>query len=110
MRCARFRCGLGSLSTPEDRCPAEVQTLPETVAALKEAIALRPKHKVRIDENLVFITKYGHAWAKKTQDGPISKEMTKLLKRIGLYRPGLGFYSLRRTFETIGGDACDRSP
>jgi integrase len=81
---------------------------PETVDALREAITLRPKHKDPVDAGLVFITKYGHAWAKKTQDGPISKEMTKLLKRIELHRPGLGFYSLRRTFETIGGDACDQ--
>ena len=42
------------------------------------------------------------------QDDPIAKEFTKLLKRLGLHRPGLGFYGLRRALETIGGDTGDQ--
>ena len=41
-------------------------------------------------------------------DDAISKEMAKLLKGLGLRRPGLNFYSLRHTFETIGGGARDQ--
>jgi integrase len=86
------------------RCPL----WPETVAAIKEAIDQRPSPKDPDNSELVFITKYGHAWAKQTQDGPVSKETTKLLKKLELHRPGLGFYALRRTFETIAGETRDQ--
>src|SRR5262245_49726830 len=55
------------------RCPL----WPETVAALKAAIAKRPKPKTATIESLVFVTKYGAAWAKGTTDKPISKEFRK---------------------------------
>ena len=41
-------------------------------------------------------------------DNPVSKETAKLLKTLGLDRPGLNFYALRHTFETIGGEARDQ--
>ena len=33
--------------------------------------------------------------------------MAKLLRTLGLHRKGLGFYALRHTFETIGGECRD---
>jgi integrase len=86
------------------RCPL----WPETVAAIREAIDQRPIPKDPENADLVFITKYGHAWAKQTQDGPVSKEATKLLKKLKLHRPGVGFYSLRRSFATIAGESRDQ--
>jgi hypothetical protein len=47
-------------------------------------------------------------WAKDTPDSPVSKETAKLLKELKLQRPGLNFYALRHTFETIGGEAKDQ--
>lgn len=88
----------------ERRCPL----WPETVEALKTAIAGRPKAKVKANDQLVFITKYGEPWAKETSDNPVSKEFTKLLQSTNLVRPGRGFYALRHTFETIGGDSRDQ--
>jgi integrase len=44
---------------------------------------------------------------KNTAD-PICQEFRKLLKRLGLYQPSRGFYSLRHTLETIGGEARDQ--
>ena len=32
----------------------------------------------------------------------------KLLDRLGIHRPGLTFYSLRHTFEIIGGEVKDQ--
>jgi integrase len=51
---------------------------------------------------------YGHPWAKDTPDSPIAKEMRKLLDKLKLHRPGLGFYALRHTFETVGGGSRDQ--
>ena len=88
----------------ERRCPL----WPETLAAVKATIADRPTPKDAADAELVFITKYGQRWAKITSTNPISAEFCKLLKALKLHRPGLGFYALRHTFETIGGDSRDQ--
>lgn len=80
---------------------------PKTVASIQESLETRPQPKDATSD-AVFITKYGHPWATKTQHGPISKEMTKHLRNIGIYRPGLSFYSLRRTFESVAGGIRDQ--
>jgi integrase len=88
----------------ERRCPL----WQETVELLQEAIKKRPTPKLAKNNSLVFVTKYGQAWAKETSDNPITKEMRKLLDTLKLHRPGLGFYALRHTFETIAGESCDQ--
>lgn len=81
---------------------------PETIVALKAAINKRPTPKNPRDKGLAFITKRGESWFKDTRDNPITKEARKLLDESKLYRPGLGFYALRHTFETIGGETADQ--
>jgi hypothetical protein len=54
------------------------------------------------------VTSRGKSWAKNYADNPVSKETAKLLKLLNIHRPGLNFYSLRRTFETIAGDSRDQ--
>jgi integrase len=88
----------------ERRCPL----WPETVAALREAITERPTPKKEADAGLVFVTKYGGRWAKDTRDNPVTKELAKLLKALGMHRPGLNFYALRHSFETVGGESRDQ--
>ncbi len=34
--------------------------------------------------------------------------MAKLLAELGIKRPGLGFYALRQTFETVAGESRDQ--
>ncbi len=94
----------------------------ETVAEVKEAIRDRPKPKDRADAGLVFITVQGHRWEKTAISEPdpetrkirilnsnnVTKEFTKLLKRLNLKRPGLAFYALRHTFETVAGASKDQ--
>jgi integrase len=89
---------------------------PETIDALKKSIAKRPKPKDEADNGIVFLTKYRDRWAKESSDNPISKEFAKILKPLkvkrgrkqeAVYRKGMGLYTLRHTFQTIGDGARD---
>lgn len=64
------------------RCPL----WPETVEALKESIANRPKPHDEADNGMVFLTKYGQRWAKESSDNPISKEVAKILRPLKVKR------------------------
>lgn len=86
------------------RCPL----WPETVAALKLAIAERPTPKDEANAGLVFVTAKGKSWSKDKADNPISKEFRKLLIELGQHELGNGFYSLRRSFETVAGGSRDQ--
>jgi len=85
---------------------------PETVKAIQEVIARRKEPHDKAHGDKVFITKYRTPWTPKGEhqrDNPVSKETTKLLNRLGIHRPGLGFYALRHTFETVAGEAGDQA-
>jgi integrase len=87
------------------RCPL----WPETVQAIRAALADRPAPKSKANAGLVFITKYGLPWAKDIPDSPVAKELKKLVQRLGLkIRKGIGFYTLRHTFRTVADEAKDQ--
>lgn len=83
------------------RCPL----WPETVKALKAVQATRPEATSDEDADLVFLMENGHRWAKASKDNPVSRDMRKLLDRLGI--PGRTFYALRHTFQTQGDEAKD---
>jgi integrase len=87
------------------RCPL----WPETVQALRDVLAKRKAPKDEDAGGLVFVTKRGLAWAKTTNSGPITKEVTKELRRLGINgRKGLGFYTLRHVFRTVADESKDQ--
>lgn len=100
------------------RCPL----WPETVAALRKALANRPAHTSPDDADCIFITKYGGRWvverSTEPTEGPngevdlstikctsfnsVSQEFKKLLSEHGINgRKRIGFYSIRHTFRTV---------
>jgi integrase len=88
----------------ERRCPL----WPETVSAIREALAKRPKPKKPADAGLAFLTKQGLPWARDNDPGIVTKEFAKLLKELGIHdRKGIGFYSLRHSFRTTADAARD---
>jgi integrase len=83
---------------------------PETVVALREAIASRPAPKAPADAGLAFLQRSGLRWVRNTEHSRtdnVSVQFCALLKDIGLYRDGLGFYSLRHIFRTVADAARD---
>ncbi len=65
---------------------------------------------VRPGDEYVFRTKKGALWTPKGKSettSPISHKFTKFLHDLGI-QEGRGFYALRHTFATVGGNAGDR--
>lgn len=89
---------------PKTGLPRRCWLWPETLDALA-AIKRMPRHEA---SGLVFMTRYGQPWHRDEADSPIAKEMAKLLKSAKVSRPGLNFYALRHTTETVGGEARDQ--
>ena len=95
---------------------------PETIQALRESLANRPEPAGRKHAGLCFLTSHGLPYVRVrervdeegnrsagTPLDSVSMEFGKLLKKLGINgRRGLGFYTLRHCFETIGGEAKDQ--
>lgn len=99
--------GWHSYARPKTHSKRRCPLWPETVEAIKAAMAARSKV-----DGLVFATKYGNSWADTDADrnNPIAYEFRKLLKRLGIYRKNVTvFYSLRRTFATIGATSGEQN-
>lgn len=82
---------------------------PETVAAIRAAIDARyPNLPAELSDH-VFVTKYRQAWYRETAGtDAIAAAFTKLAKKAGCHRHGVGFYALRHVFETVSGNAKDQ--
>jgi integrase len=106
---------------PKTEINRRVPLWPETVEALTEAIEARPKAKDATDTGLCFLTHHGRPWVrvKASKRHPdvgaripidtLSKQFRILLDHLGINgRRGLGFYTLRHVFETIGGESKDQ--
>lgn len=107
---------------PKTEIERRVPLWPETIAALRDALPLRPDAEDAADAGLCFLTWAGRRWVRMqaTKDvddisrkcvalDPLGQRFRKLLKSLKLdRRPGLGFYTLRHVFQTIGGECRDQ--
>src|SRR5262249_24505715 len=85
------------------RCPL----WPETIVALREAIAKRPPPKQADATNLVFVTNRGRAWLVNGIANPVSVVTRDLMKDAGIHHRGIGFYTLRHVFRPVADSALD---
>jgi len=76
----------------------------ETEAALRAAIEWRPQPKDDANADFVFITKYRNKWHRND----VAKRFKDVLDELGIYRPGLSFSALRKTFRTVADGAGDQ--
>ncbi len=97
---------------PKTGVARRIPLWPETVLALQEAAAHRGTAKELADSGLVFVTRRGYRFTRLSDKGKnidgVGHEFGKVLKSCDLKRPGISFYSLRRTFETIAGGSKDQ--
>jgi integrase len=98
--------GWGNYPRPKTGIARRCPLWPETIAALQEWLRVRPNAKDKVNEGLMFLTGAGGTWTKNTADNPISREIRKLLDKLGIKGPR-NFYCLRHTFQTIGDEARD---
>lgn len=93
---------------PKTGVKRKAKLWPETIKALQEVIADRPNPPEEFAE-FVFITRYGNVWFKDDRSNPVSREFRNLLKDTGHHVKGIGFYSLRRMFETVASELLDQA-
>jgi integrase len=91
------------------------QLWPETIKAIREAMMERPIAKNDAHQDLCFLTSRGMPiWFESSNTkssgfrDSVSKAFTALCSTCGVARSQRGFYSLRRTFETVAGDSKDQ--
>jgi integrase len=83
---------------------------PETVTAIREALAARRAPKGNADADLVFILSTGRRWVsvtEKSRNDNVSIHFTNAMKALGFHREGIGFYTLRHVFRTVADAARD---
>lgn len=95
---------------PKTGIPRRCPLWPETVEALRAVLAERPAPKAG-GEALALLSERGSPLVVTTEKGFVKDCVThafkSLLKRAGLHRRGVGFYSLRHVHRTVSDEARD---
>jgi len=121
LRAIDFDRALVEFPRPKTGVERTVPLWPETVNALRQSLANRPAPTNEESAALTFINTFGRPWVREIThrkanntiekvvpiDG-ICQEFSKLLRKLGLKRRGLGFYSLRHTFRTWADEVRDQ--
>ena len=100
--------GWVDFARPKTGIPRRCPLWGETTSAIKESLATRPEPQNGTDNGLLFITPTGKSYASGISHRAVSVMAGKVFRKCGIHRPGVGFYTLRRVFETIGGGSKDQ--
>jgi integrase len=115
--------GWADYPRPKTGIPRRCPLWPETVEALREALAKRPQPKNPEHAGLAFLSQRGtpvislrtavrkarRAEGSGNRTDGLAVQFAKLMKLAGINgRKGLGFYTLRHTFRTVADEAKDQ--
>jgi integrase len=111
-----FESGWYDLRRGKTGIPRRAYLWPETRQAIRNAMNERPIAALETNNCLCFLSRRGNPLVNeiRSESGTlsvsdnVSTACSKALKRLGLTRKGRNFYSLRRTFETVGGNFKDQ--
>lgn len=103
---------------PKTAVKRRVPLWPETVEAVRAAIAERPEPIDPADSDCCFLTERGTRFVRLQPSGTegkvvninaLSRRFESILTKLGIgERKGVNFYTLRHVFETHSGDAIDQ--
>ena len=89
-------------------CERVAKLWPETVGAIEAYLPQRKEPKDSHHSEVVFITRYGNPYGDGADgNDPICAVFYKLLNKLGMYREGLSFYTLRHTYRTQADSSKD---
>ena len=105
----------GWLDYPRPKTAVErrIPLWPETVEALREAIASRPRAKSADDDGMAFLTRNGLRFVRNSSGekqawvDSLAQSFKKILVKLDI-NGKRNFYALRHTFETIAGESKDQ--
>jgi integrase len=92
---------------PKTGIERRIPLWPETVAALKSLLAERHEPKAPAYKDLAFISVQGEPYISHASGHRIAKTILWFIRKAKIERPGLSFYALRHTFQTIAEGARD---
>lgn len=103
-----FETGWLDFPRPKTGVKRRAKLWSETTKALNDVIDERKTPKNKELAEYIFLTRYGMTWWKEGRANPVSREFRNVLNDTDNHVNGVGFYSLRRTFETIASETNDQ--
>jgi integrase len=93
---------------PKNGMPRRCKLWPETVKAVRAALAVRPTPIDPRATPLVFVTKFGGVYNGGRVDSAVGDAFRELLVRLGMKRKGLSYYTCRHVFATVASGCRDQ--
>jgi len=106
LRAVNLKTGWITFPRPKTGIDRKIPLWPETIEAIREVLAARPEPKSDESKQLVFLGHHGESLV--TNCGyKVGQMFKRIVARAKKARPGLTFYALRHTFQTVAEGARD---
>ena len=109
IKAINIKSGWLTYPRPKTGIERRIPLWPETVEALKAVLADRHEPKDPAHKELIFISLQGESFISKNSGHRIAKTVLWFLRKAKIERPGLTFYGIRHTFQTVAEGVRDLS-